>query len=129
VNDVPSHPLFDSGATPNALNADFVAKHPEAFDIQPLSTPINVEAVNGQKLEIKGRTRIRVKLGGNDDRGRKVRRKLAYPAWAYVVSGLKHDVILGLDFLRLAHVVMDFRHGELRHGLNQIALSFDIHGG
>jgi len=31
VNEVASHLLLDSGATPNALNADFVAEHPDAL--------------------------------------------------------------------------------------------------
>jgi len=84
-----------------------------------------VEAVNGQKLTVKGRTKIRFKLGGVGADGRKVRNKPTCPAFACVVSGLKGDVTLGVDILRLARVVLDFGRGELRHGLKQVALNLD----
>ena len=123
VNEVPTRPLVDSGADPNAVSSKFVTLHPDAFEVVPLQFPIQVAAVNNQHLTIKGRVRIRVRLDGESLHGRK--RHRTYAAWAYVIDGLRHDVILGLDFLKMANVVVDFASGTLKHGAAQLITHLD----
>jgi hypothetical protein len=123
VNDVSAKSLMDSGAQPCAINYEWVMRHISHFDSQPLPSSIKVHAVNGDPLEIVGRVRMKVQLAGAPKNSRL--RQKTYISWAYVIKGLRHDVILGLDFMILSRLNIDFANGVVRHGVQQWELPLD----
>jgi len=92
----------------------------------PLNHKVHVNAVDGSGLEVVGRARITVRIQSTDHPKSKRPRWGSYRDWAYVIKGIKHDVILGLSFMSTANIRIDVGEGLIYHGHRDYSVPLDF---